>query len=349
MAGGRRASHSLGSGVRDAVQRRQIDYKRRALIDLRLDLEKAAVALHDPQHGCQAEAGALAGFFGREERLKNLVEDFTRDARPAIFDGDDHIKTRFRAGRVILLVRLDHRVFRRDTQSAAVGHGIAGINSKIDHHLMELGRIAHDRPEVLGNLGFKLDGLGKSVVNDPDDFLEQMAGLQKHAFTLDTACESQDLLDHVRPAFSAGFQNSEHALALIVAELLAQNLHGHQNRGEHVIEVVGNAAGERADAFHALSAEELGLDFSLLANIGIDHEDGFSAPGIIEDERPLALDDNRLIALRDVAGLALPLAFFHDLLLCAVEIGAVAEKQFVRQLAASVFSRPAVKALGAFV
>ena len=218
-----------------------------------------------------------------------------------------------------------------DDELASAWHSVAGVHGQVNHDLMELSCIAHSRPEVLGDVSFKLDGFGKSVVDDLNYFLEQMAGLEQHALTLNAAGKGQDLLNHFGPAFGAGFNDREHALALIVAELLPQNFDRHENGREDVIEVVRNAAGQCADAFHALRAKELGLDFSFLANIRVDHEDRFGPPGIIEDQRPLALDNNRLITLGDVAGFAFPLAFFHHLFFRAIEVGAVAEKQFANR------------------
>ena len=53
-----------------------------------------------------------------------------------------------------------------------------------------------------------------------------------------------------------------------------------------------NAAGQGADAFHALGAQELGLDFLPFRDVGIDREDGFGSPFVVANQGPARLDDD---------------------------------------------------------
>ncbi len=71
---------------------------------------------------------------------------------------------------------------------------------------------------------------------------------------------------------------------LLIGDRRLDDLHPHQDRGEHVVEVVGDAAGERANAFHALRSQELLL--KLLALGEIERETDAFVWRIFEGRRP---------------------------------------------------------------
>ena len=52
---------------------------------------------------------------------------------------------------------IDDGVLGGNGDAAAVGHGVAGIDGEIEQHLVELGGVAHDRPEDLGDIGLELN------------------------------------------------------------------------------------------------------------------------------------------------------------------------------------------------
>ena len=127
---------------------RQEDAERGALTGLGVDIDKAAGLLDDAIHRRQAEAGALADFLGREERLKDLVDDLRGNAGAGVDDIDPHIFRRRHAlvGEAPGLLRC--HVGGSNRQRAAIGHRIAGVNGQIDDHLLELRQIRLDRPQV---------------------------------------------------------------------------------------------------------------------------------------------------------------------------------------------------------
>ncbi len=55
---------------------------------------------------------------------------------------------------------------------------------------------------------------------------------------------------------------------------------------------MGNATGQRADAFHALGAEKLRLHFFLLGDVAVDGKNGLRLAGFIAQQSPAALDDD---------------------------------------------------------
>ena len=67
---------------------RQEDVERGALTGLGVDIDEAAGLLDDAVDRRQAEAGALADFLGREERLEDLVDDVGGNAGAGVGDVD---------------------------------------------------------------------------------------------------------------------------------------------------------------------------------------------------------------------------------------------------------------------
>ena len=81
--------------------------------------------------------------------------------------------------------------------------------------------------------------------------------LHLHAPSLHAAGEGQHLLDHVGAAAGAALERGQDVEAFLVALVLAQHPDRDHDRREDVVEVVRDAAGQRADALQALRAQEL--------------------------------------------------------------------------------------------
>jgi hypothetical protein len=125
---------------------RQEDPERGALADFAVDIDEAAGLLDDAVDGGEAEAGALADFLGREERLEDLVADLGRDAGTGVGDVDPHVV----GDRHALIGRL-RRLFGGDVggahgELAAIRHGVARIDGEVHDHLLELRDVNLDRP-----------------------------------------------------------------------------------------------------------------------------------------------------------------------------------------------------------
>src|SRR5579864_3880249 len=117
---------------------RQEDREGRALVGLAFDPNKAARLLHDTVDGREAEPGARADLLRREEWLKDALKILFADADTGIGDLDADIL----AGRHDLVAVANRRLVddRRgaNRQGTAVWHCVAGIDSEIDDHLIEL-------------------------------------------------------------------------------------------------------------------------------------------------------------------------------------------------------------------
>lgn len=60
-----------------------------------------------------------------------------------------------------------------------MGHGVAGVDTKIKENLLELGGVARDRPEVVRAVHLKHDVLGKGIGDDFDRFPNQLLDVNK--------------------------------------------------------------------------------------------------------------------------------------------------------------------------
>lgn len=70
-------------------------------------------------------------------------------------------------------------------------------------------------------------------------------------------------------------------LSLVFGPFFAQELYGHQDGVQEVVEVVGDAAGQNADAFQTLRAQQLGLKLYSLGHICIDDQNALGLAVVV--------------------------------------------------------------------
>src|SRR3569833_1268219 len=67
---------------------RQVDGEARALADLAVDLNRTTGLVNEAVDLAQTEAGALADFLGREDRIEYLRQEVGRNARARVAEPD---------------------------------------------------------------------------------------------------------------------------------------------------------------------------------------------------------------------------------------------------------------------
>ena len=67
---------------------------------------------------------------------------------PVSDDADAHIFARLRIRQTIRMGSVDRHVCRLDGQFSTVRHGVAPVDRQVEDRVLELMRIAEDRPEV---------------------------------------------------------------------------------------------------------------------------------------------------------------------------------------------------------
>jgi len=159
------------------------------------------------------------------------------------------------------------------------------------HLIREMQKIAEETFPKSISVRADRNRLGEGLLGDLLHFPDEMRGLEGDALALRPAGERQDLADHVCPPLGARVEGVEDAPASGVADLPSQESDGHEDGGEHVVEIVGDAAGQGPDALHALRAEELGLQLPHLGHVGVDDEHRPRRAPLVPHQRPAALHD----------------------------------------------------------
>ena len=112
-----------------------------------------------------------------------------RDARAGVGDGDDGVAARLRLNVQTRVVLVEIEVFDLDAELAAVGHGVAGVDAEVHQHLMNLRRVAENRPHIIGRLVADFDGLRQRLAQNLDDLFNEVARLQGDVLAGDAARE----------------------------------------------------------------------------------------------------------------------------------------------------------------
>ena len=277
--------------------------------------DEAAGLLDDAVDHRQAEAGALADLLGGEERLEDLLQHVRRDAGAGVLDLDQHVvgRRQFAIGEGLALLGRD--VAGAHRQVAAGRHRVARVDRQIDDHLLELADIDLDRPQVAAVIDLELD-----VVADQAG--KQHAQIGQHV----------GQVQHLRPQrlLAREGQQLAHQRGRPVGVLLdvhdvgegrvrrpmvgQQQVRRHDDGGQHVVEVVRDAAGKLPDRLHLLALRHLAFERLLLGRLdGVDDGRllGALAAGAVGDRVDVEADVALLVAgqhgvdRRDV-GLPLP-------------------------------------------
>src|SRR5512132_4421158 len=107
---------------------------------------------------------------------------------------------------------------------------------------MKLRRIAGDYREIFACFKLDLDRFWKSVFQYFDDLFDEMARLKRYPFAFDPSSERQHLFDKTRASFSAHLKHREQPLSVFVRIFRFQQLDGHEDRRQQVVEVVSYSA-----------------------------------------------------------------------------------------------------------
>jgi hypothetical protein len=227
-------------------------------------------------------------------------------------------------------LRVENAVSGRDGEDAAIGHGVAGIHAEVQQHLMDLCRVAHDRPEFVRENHPHLDVFKEGIVGDVFDLLDEVTELNHRASAFNAAGEGKNLSHHVRATLRTSPQDGEQLGAAGIWEAQGQHLQQHHDGTENVVQVVGNTAGERADAFHPLSAEILQFDFLLFGDVGVDVENGPWLPTGVAQQRPAAIEGQKGRIPCLLLDFPVPLARFPNGAVRLGEGGGIGDEQFLK-------------------
>ena len=144
----------------------------------RVDIDEAAGLLDDAVDGGKAEARPLSHLFGREEGFEYLVDDRCRDPGAGIDDFDqDVVGGRHPLGVITLAVPRGD-VGGAQRQPAALGHGVAGVDREVHDHLLELGNVDLDRPQIAAVHHVKRDLLADQPPQQHGEIAQDFADVE---------------------------------------------------------------------------------------------------------------------------------------------------------------------------
>jgi hypothetical protein len=198
--------------------------------------------------------------FRREERLGCLAQRLFVHAFTGVGHAEANVETGLQSGSVAV-----GNVFRPRGHDdlAAAFHGVAGVHGEIEQRHFQLVRVGLDRPqrerethldpERWAQRPLKQIRHAAHEFGDVDRFLIEFLVSREREHALGQGLASLRALHGVfkqRRAFG------------VVGQALAQKLETAEHRGQQVVEIMGDAAGELADRFHLLRLTEISRAFS---------------------------------------------------------------------------------------
>ena len=162
----------------------------------------------------------------------------------------------------------------RSDDAAALAHRVARIDDEVDDHLLELVEVGLDQPEVAPVRDFELDLLADQPAQHHLQFRQHVGELQHLRPQRLPARERQQLPHQARRPVGV-LPDLHDVLERRVGRPVVdeQQVGIADDRGQHVVEVVRDAAGELADRLHLLPLREILLQRLLLGHVERDDAD----------------------------------------------------------------------------
>ncbi len=257
----------LGLFLRDMA--RQEDAEDGALARLGFDIDESAGLLDDAVNSREAEAGALADFLRREERLENLVDDLRsecrcrcRRLRPA------HNPA---AGMPLLAKRADSVSVMLEVRTVSLppsGMASRALTARLTTTCSnwEMSTLTGHRSRPC--TGVELHLLADQAAQQHGEIGQRVTEIQHLRPQRLPARERQQLPHQARRAVGV-LLDLHDVLEGRIGRLVRveQEVGRHHDGGQHVVEVVRDAAGELADGLHLLRLRELRFERPLLGGL----------------------------------------------------------------------------------
>ena len=144
-------------------------------------------------------------------------------------------------------------IARADGQGAAVRHRIARIDDQVQQYVIELVRVDHGTAEVVCDLGDHAGAGGEHAARHIVHLAQQVAGIDHHRLQRLAAREREQVRSELGAALDARQRHldpRQRRLVQVAGQL--EQLQVAADDLQHIVEIVGHAAGELADGFHLL-------------------------------------------------------------------------------------------------
>ena len=164
------------------------------------------------------------------------------------------------------------KVARAQQDVAAVAHRVARVDDQIDDHLLELVEVGLDQPEIAAVHDVEIDRLADQPAQQHLQFGQHVAELQGLRPQRLPAREGEQLPHQARRAIGVLLDLHDVLEGRIGRPVIGEQQIGiADDRGQHIVEVMRDAAGELADRLHLLALREILLQRALLG--GVERED----------------------------------------------------------------------------
>ena len=246
----------VGLGI--ACRPRQIDQERGPFADLAHHLDIAAVLLHYAVDGGQPEPGAVPYRFCRVERLEDVAQHLLAHAAAVIGERQQHMGTRLHARIELGELVVEHHVACFDDYGAVAGYGVLRIDGEVHQDLLDLAAIGKNIGAQRGEIGLDLDvGTDRSLHQIEQRHDDHVQFQQLHGEYL-LAPEGEQLLGEVRSLVSRQQDAFDSfPIGISGAEIALDDIGVDKDRGQQVVEVVGQASGQLPDRLDLLHLPHL--------------------------------------------------------------------------------------------
>ena len=165
--------------------------------------------------------------------------------------------------RIALAVFFGH-IAGAHLQPAAARHGVARIDREIDDHLLELRDVDLDRPQIAAVHHGERDLLADQPPQQHGEVGQHLAEIEHLRAQRLLAREGEQMPHQARGPVGVLLDLhdvGERRIGRLVG--VEQEVGRHHDGGEHIVEIVGDAAGELADELHLLLLGDLVLELAL--------------------------------------------------------------------------------------
>ncbi len=211
--------------------------------------------------GRQTESRSLAQGFGGEERLEDVGQNMGGNAVPRVAHDEFHQLTlgKLLASHTSALAKAHFNM-----QMTTLAHRVTRIDRQVHQHLIEVPRIHQHRARPVRDLRGQLHTNPQQAVEHRRHFLDLLAEIENARVADLLASEGQQLTGNVRGLKRRLPDRTRRLLGSgrQIGEVLEQ-FGVSKNHRQEVVEVVGHAPRQAADAFKFLTVQETG--FQLLA------------------------------------------------------------------------------------
>ncbi len=220
---------------------------------------------HDPQHGGHAQAAA--GEFGGEEGVEHAPTGLGIHAAAAVDHIEHDAARRIRGSGDEVFRRQGRDAEQTGTQqdpARIAPDGVRRVGDEVHHHLAQLIGIPADGRHVLGQVAFELDvGAHRDLEHAPH-LLDQPREVERADLRLALAGIDQHLLAQLGGPPDGDVRLKEMLARGTAWQRHASEVDAAQDGGEDVVEVVGDAAGQDAEALQPLRMQHLQLELGFL-------------------------------------------------------------------------------------